>query len=234
MLFNGAAANAEKTVQALNTGARQHTDKENKLGVYYVLNPHSGGVVSEMIGAAYTKLNDVIGTHLGLTPAEKTNKEVINEARKDKIPVELVCHSRGSNTCTNSMQSLGNDNLALGENKKIYSITSVTFNGAASNAHKAANLVDELSKGEGKMYQATHPFDGIGRWIGWNPTSQPGSGRFSLSMEPHSAYFGFEPRQGTLIGGVDSRALSDRHWGAGQHSEPVLVLPDRLRHPSGK
>ena len=53
-------------------------------------------------------------------------------------------------------------------------------------------------------------------------------------MEEHSAYFKFEPEPGTLIGGVDSRALSDRHWGAGQHSEPVLVLPDRLRHTHTK
>ena len=83
------------------------------------------------------------------------------------------------------------------------------------------------------MYQATHPWDFVGRFVGWNPTSQKGGG-FLPFMEEHSAYFKFEPRPGTFIGGVDSRALSDRHWGEGQHSEPVLVLPDRLRHPSGK
>ena len=231
-LFNNGIFNDKE--QALNTGARQHTDKENNLGVYYVLNPRSGGVVSEMIGAAYTKLNDVIGTHLRLTPAEKTNKEIMDKAQSSTIPVELICHSRGSNTCTNAMQFLNNANAQLSkENQLVYSITSVTFNGAASNAHKAANLVDALSNREGKMYQATHANDWVGRLIGWNPTSQPSSGFWPL-MEQHNSYFGFEPQPGTLIGGVDSRALSDKYWGAGQHSERVLVLPDRLRHPSGK
>ena len=132
------------------------------------------------------------------------------------------------------MHSLNNANAKLSkENQLVYSIASVTFNGAASNAHKAANLVDELSNREGKMYQETHKNDLVGRFIGWNPTSQPSSGFWPL-MEPHSSYFGYEPQPGTFIGGVDSRGLSDKYWGAGQHSERVLVLPDRLRHQSGK
>ena len=106
-IFNNGIFNDKD--KALATGSRQNTNEENRQGVYYVLNPYSGGIVSEIIGVAFTKINDLIGTHLPLSTAERTNKEILNDAREKGVPVDINSHSRGTETVTNVMQSLIND-----------------------------------------------------------------------------------------------------------------------------
>ena len=104
------------------------------------------------------------------------------------------------------------------------------FNGAAANAEKTADVIDQLSKGDAQMWEATHPTDLVGHVplvLGGNvPTTTWPGGSFPDS---HGSYIRWLAPPGTMVGGVDVRALTDASWGPGQVSVPVRVLPTRLR-----
>ena len=80
------------------------------------------------------------------------------------------------------------------------------------------------------MWEATHPKDMVGSVpfiLGGNaPTTTWSGGTFP---DVHSGYIRWLAPPGTMIGGVDVRALTDASWGPGRVSVPVRVLPSRLR-----
>ena len=117
------------------------------------------------------------------------------------------------------------------EKKSGYPIKEVVLDGSAANAHTSANVLDKITSTHGQLFQSTQSSDWVSRIIGGNPVTTPMPVKPFNLIDAHSSYSGFEPLEGVRIGETADtlREITDRNWGAGKHSEPVLVLPDRLR-----
>jgi filamentous hemagglutinin len=219
-VFNNGIFNDEE--KALANGAKQNDDTANKQGVYYILNPETGSPIAEILYAGYDKLNDLLGGALPLTQASETNQKMILRAQELGGVVDSTNHSRGSMTWINALGDLKNQS----KDKTDAAIGDVYFFGAAANAQESADLGYVLSGGLSKQYQATHPTDLVGRLpgiLGGNPaTGEKNEGSFPSS---HSAYTKQTPPDGTFIGGVNMRELTDNTWGVGNYSVPVYVPP---------
>ncbi|SDR04137.1 hemagglutinin repeat-containing protein [Pseudoxanthomonas sp. CF125] len=213
-VFNNGIFNAEE--YALATGAKQNSNEANEQGVYHILNPYTGNPVAEVLYAGYDKLNDLLGGALPLTSASQTNQEFLRIANEQGGVVSSVNHSRGGMTMTNALGDLNRQGITG------MPIGSVRYNGAAGNAQEADSLVSKVGNGWGEVSQSTHPTDLVARWIGRNPaTAEKNDGSFPKS---HSSYTGYLP---PLIGvdgkPNDIRKQTDKAWGQGNYSKPVIV-----------
>ena len=71
-------------------------------------------------------------------------------------------HSRGGMITGNALDYLVKEGF-FGQN------TTVNLFGSAYNAQDAANHLNVLTNGTGQIYQSTHDYDFVGRFLGWNP-----------------------------------------------------------------
>ena len=176
--------------QALENAAKQSGNKANQEGIYVIVNPPTGNVVSEMLYVGYDKLNLMTGSHLPITNASVVNQTINNEVKAQGVEINDVDHSSGTITRTNALQDQYNNgvrNLPLGNS---------TYNGGAANAFSASHLNNNISGGQGVLQQSCHPYDPVCRVIGANPASQNnGSATIwqGLQMDTHGSYSGYLP-----------------------------------------
>jgi filamentous hemagglutinin len=165
--------------QALDNAAKQSSAQGNQQGVYVIVNPHTGNVVSEIIYAEVDKLNEIAGAALPISNASQANIDVRNAAQAQGGQVMEVDHSRGSLTSSNATAE------QINQGKTNVTIDTVTFNGAAANAQRMADRVNTVTGGAGTVQQATHKDDKIGTFIGGN--AQTG-GRDASTGAAHTNY----------------------------------------------
>ena len=203
-VFNNGIFN--DTVKALKNAAVQSTDEQNTQGVYVIINPETGSPVAELMYAGWDKLNEILGGALPISNASVANQDIINAVKAQGGVVDSTNHSRGSMTFVNGLGDMnrqGATNLPIG---------TATFNGAAANAQQAANLVEIVSGGKGAVQYATHQTDLVPKIVGGNP---PTGGNANYGFpESHSSY-----------GPNVEDGISDKAWGEGNHSVPVIVTP---------
>ncbi|NDV12984.1 hypothetical protein [Crenobacter caeni] len=148
--------------------------------------------------AAWDKLNEaVFGGRLPISNAAEANIDLRNQVAAQDGKVVEVDHSRGSLTSANATKTQvlrGDLTVPLG---------SVTFNGAAANAERMADIVRSATAGTGLVFQSTHISDPVGAWIGGNS----GTGGIPTwdVVGAHGAY-GLNVNSATL----------NKFWGAGK------------------
>ena len=217
-VFNHGINNTEK--QALENARTQMGEEALKQGIYTVINPHTGSVVAEVVYAGLDKLREITGWTdlLGISNASQANIDLRNKiaeynkqiGESSGVPLLIVNgvdHSRGSLADSNSVQAqinAGQTDLPIG---------SVTFNGAAANADRMAERVNNATSGMGLVRQSTHKDDLVGGVIGGNA---PTGGLSSGFADAHTTY-----------GPGVKDDNSDRVWGPGIKSQslPVGVQP---------
>ncbi|MNJ58108.1 hypothetical protein D3C77_537280 [compost metagenome] len=128
-----------------------------------------------------------------------------------------VSHSRGTLTSSIATAQQLNDGV------NDAAIGSVTFNGAAANAQRMADRVDQVTGGQGVVLQSTHKDDLVGASIGGNT---PTGGLDSGFIAAHGAYTESLPAQNKPDGSLnETRDLTDSAWGKGKIGLPVIVQP---------
>lgn len=154
----------------------------------------------------------------------KLNRLLLRDAVKAQGgQVIEVDQSRGSltgNIATSEQVNQGVTNAAIG---------SVTFNGAAANAQRMADQVNTATSGTGTVQQATHKDDTVGTFVGGNA---PTGGRDASFMDAHTTYTGSVPTSNSPSDSgnakeKDLRVETDKVWGEGQFSKPVVVSPSK-------
>ncbi|MCW5299321.1 filamentous hemagglutinin N-terminal domain-containing protein [Herbaspirillum lusitanum] len=217
-VYNHGIMNTEK--QALENAGRQSNDAANAHGVYVIINPYTGNPVAEVLYAGWDKLNEILGAALPISNASKANIDIREQAKMQGGVVIEVDHSRGSLTSSNAVAeqlNRGTTDVAIG---------SVTFNGAAANADRMADRVNQATSGRGVVYQSTHKNDPVGTMIGGNA---PTGGNTSSFPDSHGAYTGYLPPERNDSGDRNrSRNETDVVWGKGQISTPLLVPPKNI------
>ena len=103
---------------ALKNAAKQNISETNQKGILVVMNPPTGqydswwilsSLPSELMYAAYDKLNDVSGGRfLPLSNAEKLNQDLYLQAQEQGYMVDTSNHSRGGLTASVSLKNLNN------------------------------------------------------------------------------------------------------------------------------
>ena len=202
-VFNNGIMNDEK--DALANAQKQSSPEANSQGVYVIVNPYTGNVVSEIIYAGVDKLNELAGAALPISNASQANIDVRNAAQAQGGVVVEVDHSRGSLTSSNATAeqiNQGVTNAAIG---------GVTFNGAAANAQRMADRIDTVTNGTGVVQQATHKDDTVGTFVGGNA---PTGGQDATMGAAHTNYGpGVKPKE------------KEEVWGNDVGSVPVVVKP---------
>lgn len=225
-VFNNGINNTE--AESLDNAAKQLGDKALEQGIYVVVNPYTGNIVSELVYAGLDKLREITGA-FGMSNAAAANidlRQVIqqyNQNAPEGQQLQLITeadHSRGSMTSSIATQyqvQNGDAQVPLG---------TVTFNGGAANAERMANAVQQATSGnatQGLVYEATHQNDLVGTLVGGNTVTGGNSINFSNA---HSSYTADIPRELNNSDQVNPlRVLTDAAWGSGQISEPIHVTP---------
>jgi len=133
----------------------------NQTLIYFVYNPFTGGGLTEVAAAAYSKVFG--GDLFGLSNATKKVKEI--EDIYGRTNLDLYGHSRGTLTIHNSMQSQVNAG-----NGKVMEGTDLTYYGAAANAQESADLYGQLG-GKAKFAAENNDYDIVSNPIGGNDSS---------------------------------------------------------------
>jgi filamentous hemagglutinin len=230
-IFNNGILNNEE--YALANAAQQSSDVQNKQGVYVIINPHTGDVVSEVLYAGWDKLNEALGGILPISNASEANIDIRNivrdlniqqaaqasqteqETKPKPAVIDEIDHSRGTLTGSNATAQQHNDgqtDVPLGN---------VLFNGGAANAQNMSNMVDQVTNHRGTTQQATHVDDWVGGVIGGNAAT---GGVEGVGMASHSSYTGFHETPSK-----DENKMTDYIWGAGKTSVPVVVPPQKQK-----
>lgn len=214
-VFNNGIMNSE--TQALDNAAKQSDAAANVQGVYVIVNPHTGNPVAEVLTAGWDKLNEILGAALPISSAAEANIGVREAANNQSGVVIEVSHSRGTLTSSIATAQQLNDGV------NDAAIGSVTFNGAAANAQRMADRVDQVTGGQGVVLQSTHKDDFVGTFFGWNT---PTGGLDSSFPNSHGAYTGGLPAEFNLDGSYNGiRELTNKAWGEGEIGRPVIVRP---------
>ena len=193
---------------ALKNAAKQNISETNQKGILVVMNPPTGqydswwilsSLPSELMYAAYDKLNDVSGGRfLPLSNAEKLNQDLYLQAQEQGYMVDTSNHSRGGLTASVSLKNLNN----------VYDIKDLPirksrFYGTATNVQDYADQLRangySYTDGDGNVYQssaysAVHKADPIGRWwalLGGNAAT----GGTCSWCYAHSSYYAEIPEQ---------------------------------------
>lgn len=224
-IFNQGILNNEE--EALTNAAQQASDEQNAQGVYVIINPYTGDVVSELLYAGWDKLNELLGGVLPISNASQANLDIRNLIAKTNaqraeqglapVVIDEINHSRGSLTSSNATAQQRN-------NQQInVPLNSVTFNGAAANAQNMANMVDQVTSGKGIVQQSTHVDDWIGNVIGNNPST---GGVDGTGIGSHSSYRGNQQLNPTNSQHQEKIDRDNKFWGNDSKSEPVVVIPE--------
>lgn len=213
-VYNNGIMNDEK--EALKNAAQQSSPEAIQQGVYVIINPHTGNPVAEVLSAAWDKINEISGAALPISNASEANIDIRNQVKEQNGAVVEVDHSRGSLTSSNATAEQINRGEAHAP------IQSVTYNGAAANAQRMSNWLEQATGGQGQMFQSTHQNDLVGRIIGGNPET---GGVAGSGMASHSSYTGSLPPESIGSDVNPLRTLTNQTWGVGKISEPVLVPP---------
>ena len=120
---------------ALTNAVKQNLYDTAKDGVYVVNNPPTTNFVSEGLYALYDKVNDVSGTKLPLTNAEKANVMIFQHVKEKGYILDMSNHSRGGMTATNALQYAYNHGLTE------IPIREARFYGTATYVPKFADLL---------------------------------------------------------------------------------------------
>jgi filamentous hemagglutinin len=189
-IFNHGIMNDEQ--QALESAARQSSPEAIQQGVYVVINPQTGNAVAEMVYAAWDKF---FSPALGISNAVEANIDLVNTAREQGATVEISGHSRGGITIENFSGQM----RAAGVTQAP--ITNVQLNGSAGNAQTVQGNLDQITSGQGQVFQSTHQNDFVGTVIGNNPAT---GGLPSGFGDAHTNY-----------GPNADPDVTDRVWGPG-------------------
>ena len=95
------------------------------------------------------------------------------------LRIEEANHSRGSLTASHATQ------LLIYEGNSDVPIANVLFNGAAANADRMADRIEQVTGGQGEVWQSTHQNDFVGKLIGGNA---PTGGQTAGFGDAHSHY----------------------------------------------
>jgi filamentous hemagglutinin len=200
-VFNNGIMNTED--DALRNAQLQHGADANAQGVYVIVNPHTGNAVAEVLTAGWDKLNEVLGGVLPISGASEMNNTIRNIASENGGTVVDVSHSRGTLTSSNATAAQANAGVTNA------GIGSLTFNGGAANAERAADLVNHLTSGQGQVYQSTHQNDLIGTVIGGNASTGGNDLGFFGVVDAHSTYGpGHQDQAQRNVWGTDSGSRS--------------------------
>lgn len=131
------------------------------------------------------------------------NINICDIAREHGGTAVDVSHSRGTLTSSNATAAQANAEVTNA------GIGSLTFNGGAANAERAADLVNHLTSGQGQVYQSTHQNDLIGTVIGGNASTGGNDLGFFGVWDAHSTYGpGHQDQAQRNVWGTDSGSRS--------------------------
>lgn len=172
---------------ALKNAIKQNKWETDKDGVVVIYNRPTGNYVSELLYAAYDKVNDLLGGRLPLTTAEKANLKLYDYAKQNNYALDISSHSRGGLTASVAIQRA--DRIGL----KDIPIRESRFFGTATNVKDYAGYLKENSP-NAVTKSAVHKADFVGnKWnlglTGFNDTT----GGDCIFCYSHSSYFAERP-----------------------------------------
>jgi hypothetical protein len=141
-----------------------------------VINPHTGNIVSEVLYAGWDK---TLAPLLGISNASEANIDILNAVAQQGGTVEITGHSRGGITIENATGQMRQDGVINAP------ITTIQLNGSAGNAQNVQGNLNQITSGQGQVYQSTHQNDFVGTVIGNNP---PTGGLPSGLGDAHTSY----------------------------------------------
>ena len=112
--------------------------------------------MSELLVAGYQKFLE--GNTMGLTNATQQNVDLWSQTGGN---ITLDGHSRGGMTVGNALNAVKDQGIKGGA-------TNVNLFGSAYNAQDAANTLNQITEGAGKVKQSTNNYDFIGRILSGN------------------------------------------------------------------
>jgi len=157
--------------------------------VYFVYNPYTGNIVSEIGAAVYSKVFE--GDFFGLSNATKKIKEIENIYGEKGL--YLYGHSRGTSTINNSMESQIRDHGGNPDAmKKVLKGAEITYYGAAANAQNGADLYEKLGGKDGGFHMEINAYDPVAGlpFIGDNPGTYAENRGYNSLAEAIKAIWG--------------------------------------------
>jgi filamentous hemagglutinin len=138
--------------------AAQNLAEQNSSGAadFLVHFPQANNLVSELLVAGYQKFLE--GSTLGLSNATQQNVDLWNQTGGN---VTLDGHSRGGMTVGNALDAVKDQGIKGG-------VTNVNLYGSAYNAQDAANTVNQITGGAGRVTSQVHKDDFVGTVLGGN------------------------------------------------------------------
>ncbi|SUU37209.1 Uncharacterised protein [Actinobacillus seminis] len=174
---------------ALKNAIKQNKWATNKDGVIVIYNRPTGNYVSEVLYAAYDKINDLLGGRLPLTTAEKANLRLYDYVKQNNYTLDKSNHSRGGLTASVAIQKANRIGL------KDIPIRESRFFGTATNVKDYAGYLKENNP-NAVTKSAVHKADFVGnKWnlglMGFNDTT----GGDCILCYSHSSYFAEKPSE---------------------------------------
>ncbi len=226
-VFNHGIFNSKE--EALRNAVKQHGEDVLETGIYTVMNPETDHALSEAVYASLDKIRAFTGwtwlfgasnsahNNVDIRKAVDRHNERAAATGGQRLQIKEVDHSRG--TLTSSIATRLQE--AAGENR--IPVDSVLFNGAAANAQRMANRIDNVTGGAGDVRHNTHINDLVGTFFGKN---QPTAGIESDFGNAHGSYFK-DPPPRLLPNGEKNPAnkLYIETWGTSQPLKPRKIHP---------
>ena len=193
---------------ALKNAVKQNKWATNKEGVAVVYNRPTSNPLSELLYAAYDKMNDLLGGRLPLTTAEKANVKLYQYAKDNKYQIDLSNHSRGGLTASVALQYAnrnGLTNIPIRESR---------FYGTATNVQDYANQLAHVN--------------GSYRYLDKNNQEKTSNGTVKSAVH-HTDFVGRTPLMGLrskyIVGGNEPTGGVENTWFTYSHSSYFAEVP---------
>ena len=195
---------------ALKNAIKQNKWATNKEGVAVVYNRPTSNPLSELLYAAYDKMNDLLGGRLPLTTAEKANVKLYQYAKDNKYQIDLSNHSRGGLTASVALQYAnrnGLTNIPIRESR---------FYGTATNVQDYANQLANVN--------------GSYRYLDKNNQEKTSNGTVKSAVH-HTDFVGRTPLMGLrskyIVGGNEPTGGVENTWFTYSHSSYFAEVPNK-------
>ena len=175
-----------------------------------VYNRPTSNPLSELLYAAYDKMNDLLGGRLPLTTAEKANVKLYQYAKDNKYQIDLSNHSRGGLTASVALQYAnrnGLTNIPIRESR---------FYGTATNVQDYANQLANVN--------------GSYRYLDKNNQEKTSNGTVKSAVH-HTDFVGRTPLMGLrskyIVGGNEPTGGVENTWFTYSHSSYFAEVPNK-------
>ncbi len=195
--------------------AKQQTPRDGSLAIV-VVNPAINNVISEGLWAVWKKAEETF--NFGSSSAGDANRQLLDAAETGGNKLDFANHSAANFTFQDTLRTYTN------KNQTTNAINTVTMFGTPVNAEKQANTVNDVTRDNQPHVQySVHVDDKVGT-LPLTGNNKPTGGVPGQSLlDAHGNYTDGLPDAGSSM-----RNRTDKAWGEGKYSKPVVVLPNNI------